>query len=98
MRFAVIVRVPPGPDKGNLALVLPVFRDIGGVDEPALPVLGLSLRAPVFSLGEVLILGEDGRELTGHGRKPSKWDVGVEIFDTVEAAVERAQKVEVPIT
>lgn len=47
----------------------------------------LSLRMPVFTLGEILILGEDGREVVGAGRKPSKWGVRTEEYDDLNQAI-----------
>ena len=104
MRFLVITRVPEAGNRGNLALATEVFFDndtnnTANWDEPlprigeavGNPMLMLALRAPVFTLGEVLIVDENGRELAGAGRKPDKWDVGFEIFDDVAIAVERAQ-------
>jgi len=52
--------------------------------------LALMLRHPVFTLGEILILGDDGREVSGVGRKPSKWFVVIEEFDTIDLAIQRA--------
>lgn len=93
--FGVITRVGPG----TLAAALDVRQvvetrhpgnDWTEVTEPVPPMVGLSLRRPVFTVGEILILGPDGRELGWPGRKPGKWDVDVEEFDTVDAAVDRA--------
>lgn len=47
----------------------------------------------VFIPGEILILDDDGREVAGRGRKPGKWDVSIETFDTLEAAAKRAAEV-----
>jgi|GEM_PF-2697091 len=48
---------------------------------------------PVFSLGEILILDNYGREIAGRGRKPSKWSVTCEEFDSLDNAIECSQKV-----
>ncbi len=56
-------------------------------------MLVLALRAPVFELGEVLVLGLDGRELTGRLRKPHKWGVRCELFDDADEAIARACEV-----
>lgn len=108
MQFIVITSVPPPGDQGNLALVLDVFFEPPAtpqnfdnplprlVDYVGQPMLALALRAPVFTLGEVLICDFDGRELVGAGRKPSKWSVGAETFQTPEEAVKRAREVQVP--
>lgn len=51
----------------------------------------------VFELGEILILNDLGREITGRGRKPSKWEVEYETFpattDGLTKAILRAQEV-----
>jgi hypothetical protein len=47
----------------------------------------------VFRLGEVLILGDDGRELVGARRDPDRWRVKWEQFTDLDAAVKRAQQV-----
>ena len=49
----------------------------------------LSLCEPVFVLGEIMVLS-GGRELSGRGRKPIKWGVECEVFDTIEEAEARA--------
>lgn len=41
----------------------------------------------VFTLGEILILDENGREYGGHGRKPSKWFVEVTEVKSLEDAI-----------
>ncbi len=55
--------------------------------------LALALRAHVFTIGEILILDSDGREVAGLGRKPEKWGIVVETFDDIIAAVGRAREV-----
>lgn len=60
---------------------------------PELRPFALWWRAPVFTLGEVLIVDEDGREVAGHRRKASKWDVDVEVFDLLTQAIVRAEEV-----
>ncbi len=105
--FAVITRVPD-PDKsgGNLAVAFGLRVDpqaLGGdaLDPPRkladmgiIPVHSLWLRAPVFELGEIVILdGTYGREVAGRQRKPHKWDVDVEHFNDLEEAVHRAENI-----
>lgn len=102
MRFVVITKVP-NPDEGeggNLAAAGPFYqedpkdllkcRDI----DPQLAIsIMINLRAAVFALGEIVIVGDaDDRELVGHCRKPSKWFVETEIFDDIEKAVARAEE------
>lgn len=57
----------------------------------------LNMRAPVFNLGEVLILGDSGREIGYPGRKPSKWDVEVTEVPTLEAAELLSQQTMYPV-
>ncbi|MDD3019823.1 MAG: hypothetical protein PHX61_02430 [Alphaproteobacteria bacterium] len=47
---------------------------------------------PVFELGEILVMGSNDRTIPD-GRKPSKWDVGCEYFNTIEEAVKRSKEV-----
>lgn len=47
-----------------------------------------------FSKGEIIINdGDGGREPFGEGRKPAKWDVHEESFDTLAEALECRRKV-----
>lgn len=47
-----------------------------------------------FSKGEIIINdGQGGREPFGEGRKPNKWDVADESFDTLPEAMECRRKV-----
>lgn len=89
MKFGVITRVPPLPaqgestkDHGNLATVF----CLGLSPELAFHVM-VNGRVPVFILGEVLLLDENGREMFGKGRKPSKWDVDCQEFDSIDQAL-----------
>jgi len=51
-----------------------------------------------FSRGEVVVLDVDsGREPFGEGRKPSKWDLGFEYFDTLAEAVACRERVLAPV-
>ena len=89
MRICVVTRVPdPETDDGNLAAAI-VYRLPSEVRVPVL----LRGRVPVFHLGEILILDESGREVGGLGRKPSKWDVALQYFPTIEEAVEKSRAV-----
>jgi hypothetical protein len=47
----------------------------------------LSLRQPVFHVGEILFLDSIGRSVIGTDRKPDKWDVDVQTVDTLEEAI-----------
>jgi hypothetical protein len=104
--YAVVTKVPEptGPEGGgNLATALDQVFVKERPENMAMPFgrfgvlpMGVALLSyiPVFTLGEVLLLGPDGRELTGRGRKPSKWSVEIETFLTAEAAVIRAREVQ----
>lgn len=92
--FAVVTETSPI----DYALALDI--QVAGEGEQLSPItrfLGpaalLSLRAPVFTLGEILLLDEDGREVDGPGRKPSKWGVSIQEFETLDDAVARSQEV-----
>jgi hypothetical protein len=51
------------------------------------------VRVPVFVEGEILILeAESGREIAGHLRKPSKWFVEYEVYDSLEEAIKAVTK------
>lgn len=102
LRYAVATRA--GANGGNLAVRGDVMVQTGppddsndflGTHKTAFEVMGIgaiALRVPVFAVGEVLIMDGD-REATGQQRKPGKWDVETETFETPEAAVERARAV-----
>jgi hypothetical protein len=93
VNFAVVTEVSPE----DYALALDIR--VAGPGEKLTPIIdvmgaaAIALRAPVFTLGEIMILDEDGRELVGAGRKPNKWFVTTEDFDSLEAALERAREV-----
>ena len=89
MTIGVITRVPnPLTEDGNLASAL-VYRL-----PPDLTMLCMTQgRIEVFTLGEILILDEYGREIGGAQRKPGKWHVEVEYFADLEEAVVRAREV-----
>src|SRR5262245_18532036 len=55
--------------------------------------IALLARIPVFKLGEILILGEDGREVDGDRRHPGKWALTLEVVPDLPHAVELARKV-----
>lgn len=69
-------------------------EDILGIPASEAILLQLtSFRRPVFVAGEILVVGTDGREIGGHLRKPSKWEVEFKLFDNIEDAVELAEQV-----
>lgn len=59
---------------------------------PAPASLQLSLFVPVWRLGEIVVLGPDDRTIPD-GRKPSKWFIETEDFDTIEEAITRSLEV-----
>lgn len=100
----IVVITATGEYPGNHALgpldemwldgrFMPDGRSRKLADVPVGQPLLLGLRCPVFTVGEILILDASGREVGGRGRKPSKWDVEVEYFDDLGAAVRRAREV-----
>lgn len=101
--FGVITKVPDPATGGNLAASPEVYQETEG-PSPSNDHYGryeqmnilaiLHLRFPVFTLGEILILdGPGGREVSGLGRKPSKWSVTCEEFDNIFPAMHRAREV-----
>lgn len=55
------------------------------------PKLALYIRTPVFRVGELLILNENDRDQ--FTRKPGKWDVTCEEFESIEDACKRVLEV-----
>lgn len=102
MIFGVITDIPDPTTGGNLASAMDLYRQIEDGNESngwlgrfeRLDIMvALELRYPVFTLGEILVLDDSGREVSGIGRKPSKWFVSYETFDTIELAVDRAREI-----
>jgi hypothetical protein len=97
-KFQVITKVPKhdGPHAaGNLAATFFLYQDRNDGSVPQqIPTAFLSFRTPVFTLGEIVIVDSDGREVAGLQRKASKWSVEYEMFDTVEDAVSRAAEID----
>lgn len=99
MKFCVITTI--GIGGGNYATALDLKIEIDYTKPGVLtnfsdylqkvgldPMIILSMRQPVFTLGEIVILDSvGGRELDGNQRMPSKWDVGTEHFDNLEDAL-----------
>ncbi len=103
--FTVITEVPEPESGGNMAAVVGLYEvapesednpyglKVRQIDGPrGLDVL-LRMRHEVFVLGEILILDEYGREYAGHGRKPDKWSVQTETFDSIDDAIAKAKEV-----
>jgi len=83
-KFAVITRVPdPTKDRGNLGALI-AYKVSG---DEVNPFMAPSFFQEVFSLGEIIVVDEWGREIGGVGRKPSKWGVESEVFSSVGDAV-----------
>lgn len=103
VQYLVITAIPPEGEFGNLAMAMPLFfdpqaegRPFDSPHKPAEDVLGptaIFLRQPVFCLGEILITRDGVRECSGRGRKPSKWLVEYERFDSVDDAINRSNEV-----
>ncbi len=109
MKLVVITEVPERKGIGNLASAIELYFeeerpsprnnfegkvvDLHEVDPNLAMIAALKLRAPVFHLGEVLLVDEDGREVGGLMRKPNKWDVTYEEFSLVGDAYRRVQEV-----
>ena len=99
-KFCVITKVPdPETDSGNLAAAILHWdkEHTANVPEKDLNTVKMftlmAARMEVFTLGEILIVNEDGRETFGNGRKPSKWFIEHETFDTIDEAIIRANQV-----
>lgn len=95
--YAVITEVPnPDEHSGNLCSPMLYWKIPEGAafpDEMKLIAVVYG-RIEVFIRGEVLVLdGHMGREVSGKGRKPSKWAVEVEHFDDIEDAIKKAKEV-----
>ena len=86
MIYQVVVRIDPR----DLAMSDTIY-DTTGTPLPFKQVF--EFRQQVFTLGEVIICDEDGREIVGKGRKAYKWYVEVEEFLLLSEAVRRARKV-----
>lgn len=108
MKYMVVTRVPDvaADGTGNLAVSGEIYVQTQDPSEAngwrgrarrafeALGPAAINLRVPVFTLGEIIVheAGDD-REAIGAQRKPSKWDVSTEDFDTIEAAIERSRAI-----
>ena len=90
--FIVITKTPETTDpmQGNMASAF-VYDKKG---QPVMEAL-TNYQMEVFDQGEIVIADAmTGREIGGAQRKPSKWHVETEQFDTVEEAVKRSQEVQ----
>jgi hypothetical protein len=100
--FAVITKVPECKQKNAYDTVL--VKDWDEFNEEQIYTMAreedfnnpnsyINAKLPVFFLGEILILDGSGREAAGQQRKPSKWSVEIEEFNTLDEAVSKAQEV-----
>lgn len=92
-RFAVVTKLLPGHNWSD-SFALPDDDDVLN-QESATNSKGQRLyriRVEVWTLAEILILYADNdREVCGRDRKWTKWGITVEIFDTLEKAVNRSR-------
>lgn len=87
--IAVVTEVPniKNGEEGNACAPL-----VYGLDSAVMLNVITQGRMEVFILGEILILDNNDRDF-GTTRKPSKWEVEIEEFDTLEEAIERSKEV-----
>ena len=100
--YCVITRVPRYPSEGDGNMYTDFILKIGDeyVYNPCDDSLDnelidhkkfIMIKSPNFYKSEILVLdGEVGREITGQGRKPSKWIIDYEIYDDADLAALRA--------
>jgi len=100
--YCVITELgPSGNLCDNFAMRLPDEVGVGGavyttefpaeaINEETVRTDLVQVKMPAFVVGELLVLNECGREVCGHGRKPSKWFIGYEVYEDVQAAIARA--------
>lgn len=98
MIFTVVTKVN-GPNMATAFGDLFVKTNDSSPDTDWLPTyerapiqLGLNLYTPVWKLGEIVVLDDNDRTIPD-GRKPSKWFIDTEAFDTIEEAVARSRQV-----
>ena len=88
-KFCVITEVPdPEKSDGNLAMAI-----VYSLPQEIRGLVALKGRQEVFTLGEILVLDDSGREVSGHGRKPIKWYVETETFEDIEDAIQKSIEV-----
>ena len=92
--FLVISWVPNPEEGGDGNLYngwIAWEKQSDGTYKRTLPGFGGTFFRENFTVGEVLIVDKaHGREITGLGRKPSKWHVEYVVFDNIKDAVEKA--------
>ena len=100
--FAVITKVPKvregneydqilveGWDEDNEEVIYHLPKE--DVEYRAADTKYVNAKLPVFQLGEILILDNNGREVNGVGRKPSKWSVEYKTFNNIDEAVQMSK-------
>ena len=101
--FCVITKIPSEYEQGNWYdhvveakdIRLDFIRREDFVNFPEM----FGIRMPVFEVVEILIVEPDYKREIGYpGRKPGKWNVDCEYFDTAEKAIKRAVEVMNPKT
>jgi hypothetical protein len=106
-RYCVITELPSGGSRGNMAhdLAYPTGEDGGlgplytteydseKIDSKEAAEKLIQVESPVFEQGEIVVINEYGREVCGKGRKPKKWSVGYEVYESIDDAVARARQV-----
>ena len=84
-----IIVDPPEFDKDMFSMAL-TREKYDSIDLTKKQMIFCSI--PVFRLGEILIINSNDRTIPD-GRKPGKWDVDCEYYDTIEEAVKRAKDI-----
>ncbi len=94
--YCVITQVPEYPQDGNMAdgmILTDGEKFYFNCYDDGLTPIGF-VKHPVFEVGEILITDRSTREQVGHGRKPSKWWVGWELYTKIGHAIERSQQIQ----
>lgn len=96
--FGVITKIPEEHEEGNLCDRLVEAHEIrADMSFPRGQYVhfpeSFVIKDQVFTLGEILVLNEYGREISGHGRKPGKWFVEYEEFKNINDAIRCAKEV-----
>lgn len=108
LRYAVITRIPRYPDEvvgehgyrnmyddliyyDDENLVLTEGDHLEEIEHSKI----FRIKRQTFRLGEVIPIDEYGREFGGDGRKPSKWVVDFEVYDSVIDAILRGEEAQV---
>lgn len=97
-KFYVITNTPDLLEQGNTAHEY-MYDGYDFTNEEKVLCIGTSkigkpvgrCKVEVFSVGEIVICDENGREIGYPGRKPSKWYVSYEIFDNLNEAIDKVK-------